>query len=135
MPFIRYSIEDVAIPSAEKCPCGRGLPLMKELVGRYADILTTPEGQFVSASALTTILSQIPGLRESQLVQKDIDWLQVNAVCYPDYDESSEAAFRQHLAKFFGPKMRITFKYVDEIPRTSSEKKRFSISEIERPSL
>jgi phenylacetate-CoA ligase len=135
MPFIRYSIEDVAIPSAEKCPCGRGLPLMKELVGRYADILTTPDGKFVSASALTTILSQIPGLRESQLVQKATDWLQVNAVCYPEYDESSEAAFRQHLAKFFGPKMRITFNYVDEIPRTSSRKKRFSISEIEGLSL
>lgn len=135
MPFIRYSIEDVAIPSAEKCPCGRGLPLMKELVGRYADILTTPEGQFVSASALTTILSEIPGLRECQLVQKAEDWLQVNAVCYPDYDESSEMTFRQHLAKFFGPKMRITFNYVDEIPRTPSGKKRFSVSEVEKRPL
>lgn len=135
MPFIRYSIEDVAILSAEKCPCGRELPLMKELVGRYADILTTPEGQFVSASALTTILSQIPGLCESQLVQKDTDWLQVNAVCYPDYDQSSETTFCQHLAKFFGPKMRITFNYVDEIPRTPSGKKRFSVSEVERRPL
>jgi phenylacetate-CoA ligase len=135
MPFIRYSIEDIAIPSAEKCPCGRGLPLMKELVGRYADILTTPEGQFVSASALTTILPEIPGLRECQLVQKAADWLQVNALCYPDYDESSETIFRRHLAKFFGPKMRITFNYVDKIPRTPSGKKRFSVSEIGRDFL
>lgn len=132
MPFIRYSIEDIAIPSSERCPCGRGLPLMKELIGRYADILTTPEGQFVSASALTTILPEIPGLCECQLVQKAADWLHVRAACTPDYDESSEATFRQHLAEFFGTKMRITFSYVGEIPKTASGKKRFSVSEMER---
>lgn len=130
MPFIRYDIEDVAIPGAECCSCGRRLPLMKELVGRYADILTTPEGRFVSASALTTILPKIPGVRECQLVQKAIDWLQVNVVRYRDYDETSEVVFHQHLAKFFGLRMRITFSYVEEIPKTASGKTRFSVSEI-----
>ena len=103
---------------------------MKELIGRYADILATPEGRFVSASALTTILSKIPGMRECQLVQKALDWLQVNVVRYPDYDGDSEAAFHQHLTRFFGPRMRITFNYVDEIPKTASGKTRFSVSEI-----
>jgi len=135
MPFIRYNIEDVAVPAAERCSCGRGLPLIEELVGRYADILTTPRGEFVSASALTTILSDIPGLRECQLVQKATDWLQVNAACYPDYDESSETTFRDNLAAFFGPQMRITFHYVDQISRTTSGKKRFSVSEVEGTSL
>jgi phenylacetate-CoA ligase len=130
MPFIRYDIEDIAVSSTEHCSCGRGLPLMKELIGRYADILTTPEGGFVSASALTTILSKIPGLCECQLVQKATDWLRVNVIRYPEYDGVSEATFRRHLVRFFGPKMRITFNYVDEIPTTPSGKKRFSISEI-----
>lgn len=130
MPFIRYDIGDVAILDTECCPCGRGLPLMKELVGRYADILRTPDGQFVSASALTTILHKVPGLCQSQLVQKATDWLQVNVVRYPDYDDASEAIFGQHLARFFGPKMRITFNYVDEVPKTASGKTCFSISEI-----
>jgi phenylacetate-CoA ligase len=130
MPFIRYDIGDVAIPDTKHCPCGRGLPLMKELIGRYADILRTPDGQFVSASALTTVLHKVPGLVQSQLVQKAMNWLQVNTVRYPDYDAASEAIFAQHLAKFFGPKMRITFNYVDEIPKAASGKIRFSISEI-----
>ncbi len=135
MPFIRYSIEDVAVPSAQDCPCGRGLPLMKELVGRRADILTTPDGRFVSATALTTILSKIPGLRECQLVQKASDWLQVNVVSQPHYDDSSEETFREQLTGFFGPKMRITFRYVESIPRTASGKNRFSVSEIEKVDL
>jgi phenylacetate-CoA ligase len=132
MPFIRYDIGDIGVPSPAHCSCGRGLPLMKELVGRYADILKTPEGQFVSASALTTILPKIPGLRETQLVQKALDLLQINAVTSSEYDQSSEVAFRRQIAKFFGPEMRITFNYVDEIPKTASGKTRFSISEIER---
>lgn len=132
MPFIRYTIGDVAIPSSANCPCGRGLPLMEELIGRFADILTTPEGHFVSASALTTILPQIRGLLECQLVQKADDWLRVNAVCHPNYDECSERAFRQHLIEFFGPRMRITFHYVDSVPRTTSGKRRFSVSEVEK---
>jgi hypothetical protein len=65
------------------------------------------------------------------LVQKAVDRLQVNVVCHPAYDESSQRAFRQHLAEFFGPKMRFTFNRVDEIPATTSGKKRFSISELE----
>jgi len=135
MPFIRYDIEDVAIPSAEECRCGRGLPLIRELAGRLADILATPEGQFVSASALTTILTKVQGLRETQLVQKSRDWLLVNVVRRPDYDETSEATFLQHLSAFFGPKMRITFNYVEAIPQTASGKKRFSVSDVKREAL
>jgi phenylacetate-CoA ligase len=135
MPFIRYDIEDVAIPSTEQCRCGRSLPLVGQLVGRLADILTTPDGQFVSASALTTILPRVRGVGESQLVQKAPDWLQVNVVRRPAYDETSEATFRRHLSTYFGPRMQITFNYVEEIPRTASGKKRFSISETQRRTL
>ena len=123
-------IEDVAVPSSEPCCCGRGLALIGQLAGRLADILTTPDGQFVSASALTTILPKIRGLDESQLVQRAPDWLQVNVVRRPNYDETSEATFVRHLSTYFGPTMRITFNYVDEIPKTASGKTRFSISEI-----
>jgi phenylacetate-CoA ligase len=133
MPFIRYDIEDIAILAANDCACGRGLPLLEELIGRYADILVTPQGQFVSTSALTTLLPNVPGLQECQLVQKAIDRLQVNVVQRPDYDQRSEAMFHHHLAKHFGPKMSITFRYVDDIPPTTSGKKRFSVSELHGP--
>ncbi len=133
MPFIRYDIADVAILASNTCACGRGLPLLEELIGRHADILVTPHGQFVSTSALTTLLPCVPGLRECQLVQKAIDRLQVNVVQRPDYDQRSEAVFHHYLARYFGPEMKITFRYVDEIPTTTSGKKRFSVSELHGP--
>jgi len=39
MPFIRYRIEDVGVPSDRHCGCGRGLPLMERVTGRVADYL------------------------------------------------------------------------------------------------
>ena len=47
MPFIRYRIEDVGVPSDRVCPCGRGLPLMERVTGRVADYLKR-ERQYVS---------------------------------------------------------------------------------------
>ena len=72
MPLIRYSIETTSAPGADGRPRGQELPLVAETVGRYADILTTPEGQFVRTSALTTIRPKIAGLCECQLVQKAV---------------------------------------------------------------
>jgi phenylacetate-CoA ligase len=129
MPFIRYDIEDLATPLGKVCRCGRGLPLMAELVGRLADVLTTPEGAFVSASALSTIIPEIPGVRETQFVQMAVDWLQVKVVRREQYSLESERAFSRRLAELFGPQMRITFVYVDSIPKTSSGKARLSVSE------
>ena len=131
MPFIRYRIEDIGVPLDAPCPCGRGLPLMKELTGRKSDILRTPEGEFVSANALTTLLSAIPGLRQAQLVQERLDLLVVRVVKRAAYDEASEAEFRRQLERYFGPKMKFQFEYVDEIPPLPSGKYRFSISKLD----
>jgi phenylacetate-CoA ligase len=127
MPFIRYDIEDIATRSAEMCRCGRGLPLMGGLVGRASDVLTTPEGAYVSVTALSTILPHVPGVRETQFVQKAADWLQIKVVRRPEYGPDSEATFRRHVGRLFGSRMRITFEYVDEIPRTSTGKARLSV--------
>jgi len=131
MPFIRYRIEDIGVPLDEPCPCGRGLPLMKELTGRKSDMLRTPEGDIVSGNALTEFLFDIPGLKQAQLIQERLDLLVVRVVKRAVYDEASEAEFRRRLERYFGPKMKFQFEYVDEIPPLPSGKYRFSISKLD----
>ncbi len=41
MPFIRYAIGDVGVPSDEICSCGRTLPLMKTVEGRKDSLLVS----------------------------------------------------------------------------------------------
>jgi phenylacetate-CoA ligase len=133
MPFIRYDIGDIATLSPETCRCGRGLALLSELVGRTSDVLKTPEGAYVSVTALSTILPQIPEVRETQFVQRETDWLQIRVVRRPEYSSDSEAAFRRHVGRLFGRQVRVTFDYVDEIPKTPAGKARLSIGrDLER---
>ena len=52
MPFIRYRIEDVGVPSDRRCTCGRGLPLMERVTGRVADYLKRRDGSLVAGVSL-----------------------------------------------------------------------------------
>jgi phenylacetate-CoA ligase len=45
MPLIRYEIRDMAWHINERCPCGRGLPLMSDLVGRKNEYVITADGK------------------------------------------------------------------------------------------
>jgi len=54
MPLIRYNIGDLAVPAEnEQCSCGRGLPLIKKVVGRSSSMIRTEKGIF-DGTALTT---------------------------------------------------------------------------------
>src|SRR5207253_7378470 len=67
MPFIRYRIEDVGVPSDRRCSCGRGLPLMERVTGRVADYLKRRDGSMVAGVSLVErTLTAIPGLERSE---------------------------------------------------------------------
>src|SRR6185437_7676900 len=42
MPFIRYATGDLAVRGAARCPCGRGFPILRRILGRMDDVLITP---------------------------------------------------------------------------------------------
>jgi phenylacetate-CoA ligase len=76
MPFIRYKVGDMAVPMETTCPCGRTYPLIREVTGRIADYLLTPEGEWVSGISLTeNFATLIRGLHQIQIVQDDHDHL------------------------------------------------------------
>ena len=49
MPFIRYEVGDMGVPSDDICACGRGMPLMRKLLGRTGDVLVSATGEFITA--------------------------------------------------------------------------------------
>lgn len=62
-PFIRYRTGDVGSLSTEKCACGRGLPLLKEIQGRSTDFVIATDGTVMHGLALIYILRDLPGVR------------------------------------------------------------------------
>jgi phenylacetate-CoA ligase len=53
MPFIRYALDDVGIPSEKaECPCGISFPLMKLIEGRKTSLLSFSNGRVLAPFAL-----------------------------------------------------------------------------------
>jgi len=51
-PFVRYRTGDRAVAGEAPCPCGRGLPVLREVLGRSTDFVVTPSGNRMHALAL-----------------------------------------------------------------------------------
>jgi len=52
MPFIRYALDDVGVPSEkDECPCGIAFSLMKLIEGRKTSLLSFPSGKAIAPFA------------------------------------------------------------------------------------
>jgi phenylacetate-CoA ligase len=131
MPFIRYRIEDVGVPSDRCCPCGRGLPLMERVIGRVADYLKRRDGSLVAGVSLVErTLTAIAGLEQLQVVQPSVDEIVLNVVRAPDFDAGTEQSLLAEFRAVFGPGINISARYLERIPQERSGKYRFSICRI-----
>src|SRR6185369_1146455 len=71
-PFIRYEILDGATLGRERCPCGRGLPLLTGVQGRQRPLLRLPDGRRKDARPLIVLFPR--GVTwQRQIVQKALD--------------------------------------------------------------
>jgi phenylacetate-CoA ligase len=70
-PIIRYFTGDVATLSDDECPCGRGLPLMKNIQGRIMDFVLTADGKHLSPYAIISRVRGIEGVENFKLTQED----------------------------------------------------------------
>ena len=68
MPLLRYDTGDLAVPLETPCPCGRALPAVREVQGRFDDLLVTPSGRVVQE--LDRVVMAAKHIRESQVVPR-----------------------------------------------------------------
>lgn len=135
MPFIRYKVGDVGVPSAEtSCPCGCTYPIMASLEGRVADYIVTPEGNYISGISLTeNFAMQLPGIKQLQIVQEKIDYLLFRVVKGKEYSEKTEKDMKALVEERFGTGMGYSIEHVDSIQSEESGKYRFCISRLANP--
>lgn len=70
MPFIRYATGDRAIAGLTCCPCGRGLPLLRKVVGRQLDLIRGAGGVIVPGEFFPHLIKDFPAVRRFQVVQE-----------------------------------------------------------------
>jgi phenylacetate-CoA ligase len=129
MPFIRYKIGDMGAPLDGLCPCGRGLPRMQMVAGRVTDFIHTPDGRWLSGVAVNTyLISQVPGIRQAQIVQDHCSHLRFRLVESGQGRQAAEDFLRAQVPKMFGPDMDYSTEWVTQISPETSGKIRVTIS-------
>lgn len=129
-PFIRYLIGDAGALSEEACPCGRGLPVLGELLGRTHDILVTSDGRFVPGEFFPHLMKEISAVRQFQVIQETGRLILIRLVIDESYDRSDERFLLQKTRQVLGQEIDIAIEVVDELPRLPSGKLRYTISEV-----
>lgn len=132
MPFIRYRIGDRAIVTQKQCSCGRGLPLLKEVIGRSFEIIEFPNGNKVGGTFWTILLKTQPGIKNLQVIQKALDHIQINYVPENKNAMINFDNFIEKIHEFSGPDLKVKFNEVPEIPLTKGGKFRFVIKETDK---
>jgi len=71
-PLIRYRIGDVARWAVDqRCRCGRQMPILESIEGRFEDICYTPDGR--EMLRFDTVFKGVENIREAQVVQEKLD--------------------------------------------------------------
>jgi len=130
MPFIRYKIGDMAIPSDKQCQCGRGLPLLKDVTGRSLDIIKTSDGKNIPGEFFPHLMKEFQGVKQFQVVQDKIDHLLIRIVKKDELLDSKLSFMKNEIKKVTGTTVKVDISFVEDIPLTSTGKYRVTISEL-----
>jgi len=131
MPLIRYAIGDFGVIEEDQpCPCGRGLPRLRDIKGRTSDIFRLPGGTLVHGEFFTHLFYGATGVRKFQVVQNAIDHLEVKAVVDERFNDAIITAFRREIEEFLEPGVRVDFRLVADIEPGPTGKHKFTISNL-----
>ena len=130
MPFVRYATGDRAIAGFETCSCGRGLPLLKKVVGRNAEILTAPDGRRVSGLFVPHLMKEFPEVRRFQVVQQELDLIDVKLVVAGSLLEAHRELMLSELRRVMGAEVNFNLQLVDDIPLTNAGKMKVVVNAI-----
>lgn len=130
MPFIRYSNGDRGVAGWGTCSCGRGLPLLRKVVGRQLDVLLTPDGRHIPGEFFPHLLKDFPAISRFQVVQEELDQIQLRVVLRGSWTESDRQILDRELTQVLGSSTRIAFSAVDDIPLTAAGKHRVVVNQL-----
>ena len=130
-PFIRYRTGDIGTLGDEACPCGRGLPILKDIQGRSTDFVVAEDGTVLHGLSLIYILRDIPAVRAFKIVQETRS--HTRALIVPEAGASTEGldttvieGFRRRL----GAGVEVSVEFVESIPAEKSGKFRYVVSHV-----
>ncbi len=126
MPLIRYRLEDtVTRADADfRCPCGRRLPVLTQVLGRQYDVLEDSEGRRFHGEAVMYAFEALKNRgRKIRAFQVHQERPGVAHVRYVSSSEGLDTEIKDALAEMLGS-IDLSVERVESIPRLASGKHR-----------
>ncbi|MBD3202968.1 hypothetical protein GF327_01630 [Candidatus Woesearchaeota archaeon] len=130
MPFIRYEIGDIAIYSDKKCDCGRNLDKIKSIEGRITDFLIGENNKLVSGTPMSVPFSKLEGVKEYQIVQKELRSIDIYIVKSIYYSQKTKKKINKIMETYIGKGINYNIRAVKKINKSKSGKKRAVICKV-----
>lgn len=128
-PLFRYEIGDYA-EVGEPCPCGRGYPVLKRILGRARNMMIGPGGEQIWPSFSSRSFTRVAPVLQHQIVQHTVDTLEAKLVTQRPLSPDEEAALEEVItARLLFP-MKVSFSYHAEIPRSAGGKYEDFVSRV-----
>lgn len=128
VPLLRYEIGDYAIASDKTCECGRTLPLVESLTGRYLERVFTHDGRAVSQMRFSVKLGK--NIRMTQFVQEKIGEVDFYIVPDKNYSAEDNQEMFDDLKRAFGEGMTFRIHIVPDVPYHEPGKYRFVVNKL-----
>jgi phenylacetate-CoA ligase len=130
MPLVRYKTSDISSLKSAHCSCGRGFPLISGVTSKADDIVTTPDGRFISPVVFEHPFKPLRTVLQSQIVQEDREHLRIRIVQAEGYTAQDTDHILREVRNRVGAGMEIEIDFVDRIELTSAGKFRRVVSKV-----
>ena len=130
-PLINYVTNDMIALYASPSDSKRPHPIASPILGRWDDMVVCPDGRILAVVA-DVLTKYAVGIRELQVVQKDLLDFHINYVPAPDFAPEYLEKMKRLLADLLKAEPQITTRaYQDRLPRTEGGKLRMVISHVD----
>lgn len=127
-PLVRYEIGDLVRLAEGDCPCGRGHARLAHVEGRTFDLIRGQDGEAVTGTFWTLLLRSRPGVRQFQVVQRQIDRFEIRLVAGPELRDESLDDFAQKIRGQFRRPVQVEWSRHERLENLPSGKFRFIVA-------
>ena len=121
MPLLRYASGDLAEVGGP-ASCGRGLPVLRRVLGRERHMMRLPSGEVFFPPDLASIFASIDDVRQFQIVRTAERHIEMRLVTRAPLIPKLETTILERVRERFRFPFDISFVYLDSIPREPSGK-------------
>jgi phenylacetate-CoA ligase len=122
MPLIRYELGDYAEVGTKNPRCGRTLPTLRRILGRYRNLFRFRDGTRIWPVATRFFLHEFMSLRQFQIVQTDFGHIEIRYVPCGEAKPVDLISLTNRVRAVLGQPVKITVHPVEKIERSSTGK-------------